>query len=602
VAIPPSIAGCFHAAWVDRDRKAEPELRAALERFTAEEDRIGIGWACLGLSQIALDDFALAGELLDRAMAVAGDADPDLRIRLLNSRANIESEQDRWSGALAPLIAASRMQAEFPDEAGRAQQNLAFILLGVHDYEGALARFDACEPRSHNGLQLAYTRYGQFASLLRLGQLPDALQKLAELEQAEVEPPWDAWVRGLIELAHAELACKQERWADTLAHAEQGLTRAGMLGVSAQSQLGQLASRAAEALGQRELARKRLQEVLQLPIGRQERGEALRWAAHLARHDGEHDRAFELHEQALELARDDGSTARTIAQVMERSADGLLQREVELSDANAALGRAYASLDKLRRQLEQRVEERTRALEAEVAVRKAAEEQAIRSSNAKSRFLANMSHELRTPLNAIIGYAELLGEELGRPQADDTVSIVRAGRHLLQMIDQVLDLTRVEAGHLELRIEPVDIDALVVEVAEEMTALVRQGGNVLHVQGQIGQPFLTDRLRLRQILLNLLGNAAKFTDRGTITLTARRQGRYVELSVSDTGPGILPEHLGRLFEPFEQVDPSATRRHGGTGLGLAISRQLAEAMGGQITVTSELGRGSTFTLRMVAAG
>jgi tetratricopeptide (TPR) repeat protein len=486
--VPPSIADCFEAAWLNRDLATEPPLLEALDRFTAEEDHAGIAWACLALSQLALarGELVRAGELLDRGLAVAGSGDSLLLVRLLNSRATVESEQDRWSGAIAPLITVSRMHAEFPTDAMRARQNLAFILMGLHDYEGALARFDEAAPHVSNRLQLAYTRFGQFASLMRLGRVEEARERLAELKAIEGVPPWVAWVRGLEHLAEAELALKEGRHDDVLYHTEQGLQSTSVLGVTVESQLRQMASRAAEALGQRELARRHVELTLQLPVGRQERGETLRWAAHLARHDGDLERAFGLHEQALDLARDDGSTARTIAQVMERSADGLLEREVELSAANEALGRAYASLDKLRRQLEQRVEERTRALEAEVAVRKAAEEQAVRSSNAKSRFLANMSHELRTPLNAIIGYAELLGEELDRPQSDDTISIVRAGRHLLQMIDQVLDLTRVEAGHLELRIEPVDIDAMLLDVACELSALVRQGGNVLHLRGQIG--------------------------------------------------------------------------------------------------------------------
>jgi signal transduction histidine kinase len=600
VAVPESIAEIFQAAWVDRDITVEGDLLSALAQFTAREDHPGAAWTCLALSQLSLakDDFAAAGDLLDRGLAIAGDSDPELVIKLLNWRAAIETDQDRWSAALAPLIQVSRMQGQFPAEAAKAQQTMALILLGEGDYEGALARLAVCESILGNTLGSAYARYGQLSSLLRLGRAEEARQKLEQLGRVEALPQREPGAQGIIHLAFAELAAHEEHWAEVLSHCERGLAYAGLFGVSIQSRLGQLASRAAEALGDKPRARKFLQEVLVAPLGRKERCEALRWAAQLAANDGDMYLAFELHKQALDLARDDGATARTIAQVMERSVDGLQQRESQLSLANDALGRAYASLDRLRRQLEQRVEERTRELEAEVAVRRAAEEQAIRSSNAKSRFLANMSHELRTPLNAIIGYAELLGEELEPTQSEDAIAIVKAGRHLLQMIDQVLDLTRVETGHLELKLEPVDVDGLIHEVAAEVSALVRDGLNVLHARSEIGT-FRTDRLRLRQILLNLLGNAAKFTDRGKITLEAHREGHYIELQVSDTGRGIRPEHLAQLFEPFEQVGPAVVTRHGGTGLGLAISRQLAEAMGGRITVHSEFGKGSTFTLRLV---
>ena len=237
---------------------------------------------------------------------------------------------------------------------------------------------------------------------------------------------------------------------------------------------------------------------------------------------------------------------------------------------------------------------------------RAAAEQA---NAAKSRFLATMNHELRTPMNAIIGYAEMLEEdaaELGMERfVDDLRKIRSAGRHLLGLINGVLDLAKIEAGRMELDPEPVDVDELLGEVASAAEALMRKNENRFETvrEGRLGEATL-DVTKVRQTLLNLLGNAAKFTSSGSVTLAAEREervdGPWLRFRVSDTGIGMTTDQLGRLFQPFSQADASTTRRYGGTGLGLAISRSFVEMMGGTVAVTSEPERGSTFTVELPA--
>jgi signal transduction histidine kinase/DNA-binding response OmpR family regulator/HAMP domain-containing protein len=240
----------------------------------------------------------------------------------------------------------------------------------------------------------------------------------------------------------------------------------------------------------------------------------------------------------------------------------------------------------------------------------AARDQAEAMSRTKSSFLANMSHELRTPLNAIIGLTEMMVNNAARfgteKAAEPLRRVHRAGNHLLDLINQVLDLSKIEAGKLELNLEAVNVARLVDEVIGTARTLAQQNQNRLTVEcpGDIGS-LIVDALRLRQILLNLLSNACKFTKAGDIALRVARvsaDGRgWVEFSVADTGIGMTPEQLDRLFEEFSQADQLTSRRYGGTGLGLAITRRLSRMMGGDVTVTSELGKGSTFAVRLPAA-
>jgi two-component system NtrC family sensor kinase len=259
---------------------------------------------------------------------------------------------------------------------------------------------------------------------------------------------------------------------------------------------------------------------------------------------------------------------------------------------------AERALRALNATLEERVAERTRALENALTAAEVA-------SNAKTQFLANMSHELRTPLNAVIGYCELLLEDIPRDTPVGAVlvelgAIRSAGGHLLAMINDILDVARIESGRAQIDVRSWPVEWLIREIVATIRPEVERQGNrlVVELSPETGD-VLADLRSARQILINLLGNAAKFTEAGTVTLAIGPEGAgSVVFQVRDTGIGIPAEHLGRLFEPFFQVDMSPTRRRGGTGLGLAISRTLAEAMGGGLSVVSEVGVGSTFTLRL----
>jgi signal transduction histidine kinase/CheY-like chemotaxis protein len=237
-----------------------------------------------------------------------------------------------------------------------------------------------------------------------------------------------------------------------------------------------------------------------------------------------------------------------------------------------------------------------------------ARDEAMEATLAKSRFLANMSHELRTPLNAIIGYSEILQEDAAdkgdKEPIDDLRRIESAGRHLLGLINNILDLSKIEAGKMDVFIEDVDIQALVKEVLSIVQPLADKNENVIKVicPVDIGS-FRSDQTKVKQCLLNLLSNANKFTSKGTLTLTvAREAGAGVCLRVSDTGVGMTKEQLGRLFEAFSQADASTTKRFGGTGLGLAITKHFCTALGGDVTVESTPGTGSTFTIRLPDQG
>jgi signal transduction histidine kinase len=255
---------------------------------------------------------------------------------------------------------------------------------------------------------------------------------------------------------------------------------------------------------------------------------------------------------------------------------------------------------------------RTRELEKEVLYRQQTQEELLKAklaaeeaSRAKSTFLANMSHELRTPLNAIIGVSEMLREdaEALKQDTEPLDRVLGAARHLLALINDILDLSKIEAGRMELNLETFPLVPLIDGVIKTVEPLAAKNGNqvAVHCDAKIGT-IHADQMRLRQALLNLMSNANKFTERGTITVDARDgQGNghdWVTIAVSDTGIGMTPEQLGKLFQEFSQASSATASKYGGTGLGLAISRRFCQMMGGDITVESEPGRGSTFSIRL----
>jgi signal transduction histidine kinase len=249
------------------------------------------------------------------------------------------------------------------------------------------------------------------------------------------------------------------------------------------------------------------------------------------------------------------------------------------------------------------VAERTTELRALAAEQAKLISRAEAASAAKSQFLANMSHELRTPLNAIIGYSEIILEDndAEHQSAQDAKRIVSAARHLLNIINDILDISKIDAGRVELEQTHFEVATLIAETLDVVRPSAAVNAAMLRTElsDDLGAG-MNDAFKLKQCLINLLSNAVKFAKKGEVTLAARRERRegrdWLVFDVIDTGIGISPEHLARLFQPFVQADASTTRRFGGTGLGLAITQRTARLLGGDVTVVSALGCGSTFTL------
>jgi signal transduction histidine kinase len=276
----------------------------------------------------------------------------------------------------------------------------------------------------------------------------------------------------------------------------------------------------------------------------------------------------------------------------------ICDREAKLSSANDLL--------RLQMTQRQRADLEVRRMNADLAV---ARDEALAANQIKSQFLANMSHELRTPLNAIIGYSELLQLLAARKQDEtytaDLERIQKAGNHLLLLINDILDISKIESGNLQMDLEFVDIKPLIEDIRDTMAPLAAKNGNRLEIHMDNELPIVkVDFTRLKQCLFNLLSNACKFTSEGRVSVVVYEEQHdkrhWLAFRVEDTGIGLTEEQAARLFKPFTQADCSTSRKFGGTGLGLAITKELCEAMGGTIELESRVGEGSTFTMRLPA--
>lgn len=290
-----------------------------------------------------------------------------------------------------------------------------------------------------------------------------------------------------------------------------------------------------------------------------------------------------------------------------RLIDGFNTMLSEIQQRDTAFRRANEELQTSTHELEVEIVHRKRTQEELLAAKQAAEQ----ANRAKSAFLANMSHELRTPLNAIIGYSEMLEEEVqdsGKiANVHDLRKIQAAGKHLLSLINDVLDLSKIEAGKMELHLETFEVRAMIEELVTTINPAIAKNANIfhLHMSEDVGI-MLADVTKVRQILLNLLSNACKFTERGTVSLEVDRSAigdrDWIRFQVRDTGIGISAEQQENLFQEFAQADVSIGRKYGGTGLGLAISHRLVQLMKGHISVESALSEGSLFTVQLPADG
>ncbi len=313
---------------------------------------------------------------------------------------------------------------------------------------------------------------------------------------------------------------------------------------------------------------------------------------------------------AMAVARTITKPIKIAVGVAEKVAGGDLDADFEIESRDetghllTAIRSMTGELRGLYGSMEDKIRARTRELQLaneELSIARVAAEEA---SKTKSAFLANMSHELRTPLNAIIGYSEMLQEDAldkgDEESIEDLKKIEGAGRHLLGLINDILDLSKIEAGKMEIFIEKVEIAPLVSEVVSIVRPLAEKNGNALELScaDDVGA-FYSDETKVKQCLLNLMSNANKFTSHGKVTLTVERDARArIVFRVSDTGLGMTEEQLGRLFQAFTQADASTTKRFGGTGLGLAITKYFCNALGGEISVKSAIGEGSTFTITL----
>lgn len=585
------IEALVDAAAKNADHSALPPLRAWLDLAHGPDEANLVARAAYNVARLLIpsEGYEVAGALADRGIA-AGTSDEGTRLRLLNLRAYCFLEQGRVAEALEPLLVVERTGGAHPAEVEQARSNIAFALLDLGDVQGATAAFQQARPEHPK--EQVHAWYGLARCFLRTGQVANVPTLAAAIAVTPVEPR----VNALGPLLEALVAEQAEDWALVFDRASAALPAFRAERTVEMLECLTLMARARRWEGRPAEADRWLAEAIEhAPAGRH-RAPLLREQARVAADLGEPKRAIAALEAACaDLTDTEGGSGRALRAAAARAqADVARVRELELSASHDALQRAY-------RTVEQRVAERTRdlanaveALEIEVGERRAAEARALSASASKSEFLARMSHELRTPLNAILGYTELALEQLADAGSAagverDLGAVLGSARHLLNLVDDLLDLARVEAGQLPVCPVEVDLGLLVHAVVERIRPAILEHGSalVLDVDPELPR-FRTDPLRLEQILQNLLSNAARHTRGGQVTLRVAVRSDVLRCEVADTGSGITPELLPRVFEPFVQG-----RAGGRAGIGLALVKHLVEALHGTITLDSEVGVGTT---------
>ena len=610
-----NIDALFRRAFIERDRDALMELETQAVRLPEPyarraQTRVYLARA---MHRVMEQDFHGALALVDEGLMQVDLVDREGHLRLLNFSGCLLLDTGQSIAALHPTLLAARMAKGTKGIQWRqATVNVAFALLEAGDLAGA----------EHHVSELMNLGDGSDSNHLRwiLHEVAVARGDLARANALAQESVRvldesshvrDVAVAKLLEASEANRTGDFARALASVEVAEESFASSQLADEA--PAMAVLRATALAGQGEHKAALQVVEDMLEMPGVRSRfKAELTTTAARIWVAMGnpvEACRWYEVSTQHYQAVRND--RAQGLRSLVIRLLASEAEARLELMTANQSLERALANLRGIRQELEKRVASRTQRLrytieqlEGEVKQRRQAEEAAMAASAAKSTFLATMSHELRTPLGAIRGLAEILMEEHEHEPAtiDDLQRILSATQHLLGVIDGILNVAQVEAGKLKVHTEALEVNALLDEVASFTRPMAEVKGLRLEVQG-VSKPVwvFADPQRVRQVLLNLIGNAIKFTERGFVSVRVIVSPDTVHIAVRDTGPGILEEDRKRIFQPFEQADNSRTRRHDGTGLGLAIARRLMQAMGGSLALAPG-GPGATFVAKLPLRG